>query len=84
MQDLKFEEGLHLFSPVGNPAGRSSVLLENSELDSSRFTLKDAVGNRVTFECGNKDYFRITLPLSSTSPLGKLFFYFSIFLDLIY
>lgn len=74
MQDLKYEEGLHLFSPVGNPAGRSSVLLESTELDSNLFTIKDAVGNKVTFERGNKKYFRITLPLSSTSPLGKRFF----------
>nr|XP_033324577.1 anaphase-promoting complex subunit 1 [Megalopta genalis] len=67
--DLKFEEGLHLLSPVGGNCARPPILLENSLVDSNYLVLKEAVGNKVTLEYGNKNYFRITLPTSSTSPL---------------
>lgn len=69
--DLKFEEGLHLLSPVGGNCARPPILLENSIVDSNILILKEAVGNKVTLEYGNKNYFRITLPTSSTSPLGN-------------
>ncbi|XP_012535623.1 anaphase-promoting complex subunit 1 isoform X2 [Monomorium pharaonis] len=67
--EIKFEEALHLLSPVGGNCARPPILLENSLLDTSFLTLKETVGNEVTVECGNKQYFRITLPVSSTSPL---------------
>ncbi|XP_020285295.1 anaphase-promoting complex subunit 1 isoform X2 [Pseudomyrmex gracilis] len=66
--DIKFEEALHLLSPVSN-CGRPPMLLENSLLETNFFTLKETVGNEITVESGNKQYFRITLPVSSTSPL---------------
>ncbi|XP_078053194.1 anaphase promoting complex subunit 1 isoform X2 [Augochlora pura] len=69
VHDLKFEEGLHLLSPVGGNCARPPILLENSVVDSNYLVLKEAVGNKVTLEYGNKNYFRITLPTSSTSPL---------------
>lgn len=69
--ELKFEEALHLLSPVGGNCARPPILLENSLLDTNFVALKEAVGNEITVECGNKQYFRITLPISSTSPLGK-------------
>lgn len=68
--DLKFEEALHLLSPVSGNCARPPILLENSLLDTNFIALKEAVGNEITVECGNKQYFRITLPTSSTSPLG--------------
>ncbi|XP_025163872.1 anaphase-promoting complex subunit 1 isoform X2 [Harpegnathos saltator] len=67
--EIKFEEVLHLLSPVGGNCARPPILLENSLLDANLVTLKEAVGNQITVECGNKQYFRITLPISSTSPL---------------
>ncbi|XP_070511648.1 anaphase-promoting complex subunit 1 isoform X2 [Cardiocondyla obscurior] len=67
--EIKFEEALHLLSPVGGNCARPPILLENSLLDTNFFSLKETVGNEVTVECGNKQYFRITLPVSSTSPL---------------
>ncbi|XP_076677551.1 anaphase promoting complex subunit 1 isoform X2 [Andrena cerasifolii] len=67
--DIKFEEGMHLLSPVGGNCARPPMLLENSLIDSNFLGLKEAVGNKVTLEYGNKNYFRITLPTSSTSPL---------------
>nr|XP_034193924.1 anaphase-promoting complex subunit 1 isoform X2 [Osmia lignaria] len=67
--DIKFEEGLHLLSPVGDNCARPPILLENSLVDSNFLVLKEAVGNKVTLEHGSKNYFRITLPTSSTSPL---------------
>ena len=67
--DIKFEEGLHLLSPVGT-CGQSSNLLETSFIDDNLVALKDSLGNKLTLEYGNHKYFRITLPLSSTSPLG--------------
>ncbi|XP_012223687.1 anaphase-promoting complex subunit 1 isoform X2 [Linepithema humile] len=66
--EIKFEEALHLLSPVGGNCARPPILLENSLLDTN-LGLKEAVGNEITLECGNKQYFRITLPISSTSPL---------------
>lgn len=68
--DIKFEEALHLLSPVSN-CGRPPMLLENSLLETNFFTLKETVGNEIIVESGNKQYFRITLPMSSTSPLGE-------------
>ncbi|XP_066581363.1 anaphase-promoting complex subunit 1 isoform X2 [Prorops nasuta] len=67
--EIKFEEALHLLSPVGGNCGRPPMLLENSLLDTNLIGLKDAVGNSITLEYGNKSYFRITLPTCSTSPL---------------
>ncbi|XP_053998022.1 anaphase-promoting complex subunit 1 [Hylaeus anthracinus] len=67
--DIKFEEGLHLLSPVGGNCARPPMLLENSLIDSNFLLLKEAVGNKVTLEYGRKNFFRITLPTSSTSPL---------------
>ncbi|XP_032663807.1 anaphase-promoting complex subunit 1 isoform X2 [Odontomachus brunneus] len=67
--EIKFDEVLHLLSPVGGNCARPPILLENSLLDTNLITLKEAVGNQITVECGNKQYFRITLPTSSTSPL---------------
>ncbi|XP_014469767.1 PREDICTED: anaphase-promoting complex subunit 1-like [Dinoponera quadriceps] len=67
--EIKFEEVLHSLSPVGGNCARPPILLENSLLDASLDTLKEAVGNQLTVECGNRQYFRITLPISSTSPL---------------
>lgn len=69
--DIKFEEGMHLLSPVGGNCARPPMLLENSLVDSNFLVLKEAVGNKVTLEYGSKSFFRITLPASSTSPLGK-------------
>ncbi|XP_043478595.1 anaphase-promoting complex subunit 1 [Leptopilina heterotoma] len=66
--DIKFEEGLHLLSPVGF-CGQPSNLLETSLIDENLVALKDSLGNKLTLEYGNQNYFRITLPLSSTSPL---------------
>jgi len=68
--EIKFEEGLHMLSPVANCV-RPPILLENSLLETNSIALKEAVNNDITVECGNKQYFRITLPVSSTSPLGK-------------
>ncbi|XP_076241205.1 anaphase promoting complex subunit 1 isoform X2 [Calliopsis andreniformis] len=65
--DIKFDEGLHLLSPVGGNCARPPILLENSLVDSNYIALKEAVGNKVTLEYGNGNYFRITLPASSTS-----------------
>lgn len=70
--EIKFEEALHLLSPVGGNCARPPILLENSLLDTNFLALKETVGNEVTVECGNKQYFCITLPDSSTSPLGKV------------
>ncbi|CAL1682145.1 unnamed protein product [Lasius platythorax] len=67
--EIKFEESMHLLSPVGGNCARPPILLENSLLDTNFLALKDAVGNEITVECGKKQYFRITLPVSSTSPL---------------
>ncbi|XP_012141180.1 anaphase promoting complex subunit 1 isoform X2 [Megachile rotundata] len=67
--DIKFEEGLHLLSPVSGNCARPPILLENSLIDSNFLVLKETVGNKVTLEYGSKNYFRITLPTSSTSPL---------------
>ncbi|XP_076165385.1 anaphase promoting complex subunit 1 isoform X2 [Ptiloglossa arizonensis] len=67
--DIKFEEGMHLLSPVGGNCARPPMLLENSLVDSNFLVLKEAVGNKVTLEYGSKSFFRITLPASSTSPL---------------
>ncbi|XP_011861283.1 PREDICTED: anaphase-promoting complex subunit 1 isoform X2 [Vollenhovia emeryi] len=67
--EVKFEEALHLLSPVGGNCARPPILLEHSLLDTNFLALKETVGNEVTMECGNKQYFRITLPVSSTSPL---------------
>ncbi|XP_024938958.1 anaphase-promoting complex subunit 1 isoform X2 [Cephus cinctus] len=67
--EIKFEEGLHMLSPVSGTCGRPPILLENTIIDGSLQGLKDAVKNKVTLEYGNKNYFRITLPASSTSPL---------------
>ncbi|XP_076758476.1 anaphase promoting complex subunit 1 [Xylocopa sonorina] len=67
--DIKFEEGLHLLSPVSGNCARPPTLLENSLVDSNYLFLKEAVGNKVTLEYGHKNYFRIMLPTSSTSPL---------------
>lgn len=69
--DIKFEEGLHLLSPVGGNCARPPILLENSLIENNFLVLKEAVGNKITLEYGSKNYFRITLPTSSTSPLGK-------------
>ncbi|KAG7200866.1 hypothetical protein KM043_003229 [Ampulex compressa] len=68
-QEIKFEEALHLLSPVGGNCARPPILLENSLIDTNLTALKEAVGNKVTLEYGTKNYFRITLPPSSTSPL---------------
>lgn len=68
--EIKFEEALHLLSPVGGNCARPPILLESSLLDTN-IGLKEAVGNEITLECGSKQYFRITLPTSSTSPLGE-------------
>ncbi|XP_071867310.1 anaphase promoting complex subunit 1 isoform X1 [Bombus fervidus] len=67
--DIKFEEGLHLLSPVGGNCARPPILLENSLIENNFLVLKEAVGNKITLEYGSKNYFRITLPTSSTSPL---------------
>lgn len=72
--EIKFEEALHLLSPVGGNCARPPILLENSLLDTN-LGLKEAVGNEITLECGNKQHFRTTLPTSSTSPLGECRFY---------
>jgi len=69
--EIKFEEALHLLSPVGGNCARPPILLENSLLDTSFLTLKETVGNEITVECGNKQYFRVAIPVASTSPLGK-------------
>ena len=69
--EIKFEEGFHLLSPVTGTCGRPPILLENSLMDASLLNLKEAVGNKVTLEYGNRNYFRISLPASSTSPLGR-------------
>lgn len=69
--EIKFEEVLYSLSPVGGNCARPPILLESSLLDANLVTLKEAVGNHITIECGKKQYFRITLPISSTSPLGK-------------
>ncbi|KYM96372.1 PREDICTED: anaphase-promoting complex subunit 1 [Cyphomyrmex costatus] len=67
--EIKFEEALHLLSPVGGNCARPPILLENSLLDTSFLALKESVGNEITVECGNKQYFRIAIPVASTSPL---------------
>lgn len=77
--EIKFEEALHLLSPVGGSCGRSPLLLDNSLLDAGLVALKDAVGNKITLEYSNKSYYRIALPAASTSPLGLLRKYCSIF-----
>lgn len=69
--DIKFEEELHLLSPVGGNCARPPILLENPLVETNFLVLKEAVGNKITLEYGSKNYFRITLPTSSTSPLGK-------------
>ncbi|KAI4480329.1 hypothetical protein M0804_010327 [Polistes exclamans] len=67
--EIRFEEAVHLLSPVGGTCAQPPILLENSVLDLNLVGLKDAVGNKITLEYGNKSYFRITLPICSTSPL---------------
>lgn len=67
--DIKFEEELHLLSPVGGNCARPPILLENPLVETNFLILKEAVGNKITLEYGSKNYFRITLPTSSTSPL---------------
>ncbi|XP_029167221.1 anaphase-promoting complex subunit 1 isoform X2 [Nylanderia fulva] len=67
--EIKFEESMHLLSPVGGNCARPPILLENSLLDTNFLALKDSIGNEITVECGKKQYFRLTLPVSSTSPL---------------
>lgn len=73
--EAKFEEALHMLSPVGGTCGRPPMLLENSLLDAALLALKDAVGNKITLEYGNKAYYRVALPASSTSPLGAYRFF---------
>ncbi|KAF7995485.1 hypothetical protein HCN44_006592 [Aphidius gifuensis] len=70
--DIKFEEALHSLSPVGGNCARGSILLDNntSIIDYNNLIgLKDAVGNKITLEYGNKMLQRISLPCKSTSPL---------------
>lgn len=67
--DVKFEEALHTLSPVGGHCGRPPMLMENSLLDINLIGLKDAVGNKITLEYGNKSFYRVALPTSATSPL---------------
>lgn len=71
LHEIRFEEALHLLSPVGSNCARPPMFLDNSLLETNFLVLKEAVSNEITLECGNKQYFRITLPISSTSPLGK-------------
>uniref|UniRef100_A0A0C9RW07 ANAPC1 protein n=1 Tax=Fopius arisanus TaxID=64838 RepID=A0A0C9RW07_9HYME len=66
--DIKFDEALHTLSPVGT-CGRPSMLMDNSLHEAGLIGLKDAVGNKITLEYGNKSFYRISLPTSSTSPL---------------
>ncbi|XP_034943915.1 anaphase-promoting complex subunit 1 [Chelonus insularis] len=67
--DPKFEEALHTLSPVGGNCGRPSTFLDNSLIDSSLVGFKEAVGNKITLEYGNKALYRVALPTASTSPL---------------
>lgn len=69
--DVKFEEGLHLLSPVGGAYGRPATFLDNSLTETNPISLKDAIVNKLTLEYGNHNFFRITLPTCSTSPLGN-------------
>lgn len=66
----KFDEDLHLLSPVTSASSRLPIMLENSLLEASLLALKEAVGNVVTLEYENGKCFRISLPEPSTSPLG--------------
>ncbi|KAH0560894.1 anaphase-promoting complex subunit 1 [Cotesia glomerata] len=65
--DVKFEEALHTLSPVG-ACVRPPML---DSVDAGLVGLKDAVGNQLTLEYGNKLFYRITLPKSSSSPLVR-------------
>lgn len=68
--EAKFDEALHLLSPVTSTASRLPIMMENSMIDASLLALKEAVGNTVTLEYENGKFFRISLPEPSTSPLG--------------
>ena len=68
-REIKFEEGFHLLSPVGI-CGQSSNLLKTSFIDDKLVALKDSLGNKLTLEYGNQNFYRISLPLLTTSPLG--------------
>ncbi|XP_046750016.1 anaphase-promoting complex subunit 1 [Diprion similis] len=65
----KFDEGLHLLSPVTSTTSRLPIMLENSMLDTSLVALKEAVSNTVTLEYETGKFFRISLPAPSTSSL---------------
>ncbi|XP_063980252.1 anaphase-promoting complex subunit 1 [Diachasmimorpha longicaudata] len=66
--DIKFDEVLHTLSPVGT-CGRPTMLMDSSLHDAGLIGLKDAVGNKITLEYGNKSFYRVSLPTASTSPL---------------
>ncbi|XP_057330298.1 anaphase-promoting complex subunit 1 [Microplitis mediator] len=65
--DVKFEEALHTLSPVG-ACVRPPIL---DSIDAGLVGLKDAVGNQITLEYGNKLFYRIALPKSSSSSLVR-------------
>ena len=73
-QDVKFEDGVHLISPVGLPCNRVTKLMDASFVDTSFVGLKDAVGNKLILENGKQNYYMVTLPAPSTSPLGKIIY----------
>ena len=73
---LKFDEGVHLLSPVGaGVSGTGMNVMDGSLTDmGGTMSLKNAVANKLILEHGDANYFQISLPTLKASPLGKCFF----------
>ncbi|KAL7307917.1 hypothetical protein TKK_0000010 [Trichogramma kaykai] len=69
--DIKFDDGVHLLSPVGEGRGARDHLIDNSLIDGPTY-LKSAVGNKLVLEYGYSSYYKVTLPTLKASPLVSM------------
>ncbi|XP_008202865.1 anaphase-promoting complex subunit 1 [Nasonia vitripennis] len=67
--DVKFDEGVHLLSPVGGGAYTQLDMIDNSLFDGGPVQLKSAVSNKLILEYGDSNYVKMTLPTLKGSPL---------------
>lgn len=67
--DVKFDEGVHLLSPVGGTSTNSNMI-ENSLLDGSFMCLKAAISNKLILQYGDSSQFQVILPTLKASPIG--------------
>lgn len=66
--EVRFDDGVHLLSPVGGTC--SYNMIDNSFNDGSILILKNTIRNKVIFDCGGSKYFKISLPIFKSSPIG--------------